>query len=116
MEFSPKDLTVLRLALSDAADHQVHILDALTAPATSRFSESIRERQQLVNDYHRLGERLKEATMESGRRCEQCGKPSPARLCSNRCYSAHYAQVEATATLPIVRDRHAAPPRSSPDK
>src|SRR5262245_16002358 len=117
MEFTSKDLSILQFALADARDHQVHILDTLTTARTmSRFSEAIRERRQLLDDYHRLGERLKEATMENGHRCEQCGKPSPARLCSNRCYSAYYGRLEAAATLPIHRDRRAAPPRSIPDK
>jgi hypothetical protein len=94
-QLTPKDFTILQLALSDAVDHQVHILDTLTtARAMSRFSDSIRERNELLNDYRRLGERLKEATIQSGRSCEHRGRPSSNRLCSNECYSAHYAGTE----------------------
>jgi len=117
MELTTKDFVTLQLALGDATDHQTRILEMLiTARATNAFSESIRERQQLLKDYRRLGERLKEATVSSGRRCEQCGEPSSNRFCSTECSSAHYTQLEARATLPILRDRHASPPRSSPDK
>ncbi len=64
MELTPKDVTILWLALSDAMDHQNHILENLTtAQAVSGFSESIRERKKLLNNYRRLGERLKEATV-----------------------------------------------------
>jgi len=116
MEFSPKECTILWLALSDASDHQVHILDTLTTKRASGFGEAIRERRQLLENYRGLTERLKEATVSSGRRCEQCGEPSSNRFCGVECSSAHYAQLEAAATLPIHRDRRAAPPRSSPDK
>jgi|SoiMetStandDraft_2_1073263.scaffolds.fasta_scaffold38183_1 hypothetical protein len=95
MELTPKDFTILWLALSDAVDHQVHILDTLTtARGMSGFRESIREHNALLEDYRRLGERLKEAAGSSGRSCEQCGRPSSSRLCSNECYSAHYAGTE----------------------
>jgi len=35
MEFSPTECTILWLALSDASDHQVHILDTLTTKRAS---------------------------------------------------------------------------------
>src|SRR5262245_28936920 len=117
MELTAKDFVILRMALGDARDHQAHILEALsTAREKSGFRNSIRERTQLVDDYWRLDERLKEATVESGRRCECCGEPSTDRFCGSQCYNAHVRQLEATATLPILRDHRARPPRSSPDK
>ena len=95
MELTAKDFTLLRLALSDAVDHQNHILDTLSTPQTmSRFRSSIKERSELLADYRRMHEKLKEATAESGRVCEQCGRPSSNRLCSNECYSAHCAGTE----------------------
>ncbi len=93
---------------------------SISTPQTmSRFHSSIKERSELVADYRRMGERLKEvneATAQNGRVCEQCGRPSSNRLCSNECYAAHYARLEDAATLPVEREPRAAPPRSSPDK
>jgi hypothetical protein len=117
MDLTPKDLSILQFAIGDAIDHQGHILDMLTmSPRGNGFREAIKERRELLAKYEKLRTELKSVSAVTARCCEVCGKPATNRICSNTCYAEHDRRLEAMAALPILRDRHDGPPRSSPDR
>src|SRR5262245_23781900 len=80
MELTPRDITTLRSALSDARDHQSRIVDQLIhSRETNSFDSAIRERRELVRAYRRLDEKFED--LAAIRRHD--GRPAAHRISMN---------------------------------